>query len=70
VHERNQATDLLLGILLQAYKQEEVPPDLQVPLDSLPHLVIMSATLQAGLFEQVNPFSLYALEMSHPELAC
>jgi HrpA-like RNA helicase len=54
VHERNQATDLLLAILLTAYAQEGIDPAARVPLEQLPKLVIMSATLNQEKFQTVQ----------------
>ena len=54
VHERNQATDLLMAVLMQAYSQNGVSAEDRVPLDRLPRLVIMSATLNANQFQGVS----------------
>jgi len=54
VHERNQATDLLMAVLMQAYSQNGVSEEDRVPLDLLPRLVIMSATLNANQFQGVS----------------
>jgi ATP-dependent RNA helicase DHX29 len=59
VHERNQATDLLLAILLKAYGQEGIDPAARVPLERLPKLVIMSATLNQEKFRMVRGSSAY-----------
>ena len=52
VHERNQATDLLMAILVQAYT---VPG---VAIDQLPNLVVMSATLDLPSFRGVRQLHL------------
>jgi len=54
VHERNQATDLLLAIMLKVYAQEGIDPAARIPLERLPRLVIMSATLNKEKFQAVS----------------